>query len=374
MRSQAPRLGRYVAQPEATGEKTALARKGNEDAVDPTGGSSYRRRQQRSNHWQRATATRPCHYYVLTSQQQMPSSFEDDLVALRQFLNDSEFRRSGVVMTDLDGTAVLEREGRIYLPPSVERGLQRVHAHGRPIIANTLRFPLSVINVFGAEWHRVTGAELPLVSMKGSQIGRVVRAASGEFSFEEWSATTLLPGEIDEVLDGVDGTVSQGLDDLLVFFYRRDWRQGERIWTPKVERVNAVTAKFKSASNVFGGSVEVLREALHAQQVCMIFLLIDAPRDRLMAYQHTNRNSFFTHGSTGKADGARAIASRLGFNLSDCIGAGDASPDDFLAETGYSVIVGNGQLDFKGVRHTARVADVAALGDLLDALADDLDS
>ena len=92
-----------------------------------------------------------------------------------------------------------------------------------------------------------------------------------------------------------------------------------------------------------------------------------------MAYQHTQRNSFFTHGSTGKADGARAMASHLGFALADCIGAGDASPDDFLAEVGYAVVVGNASLDYKGLRHTARVADVSALGELLEQVAAELD-
>ena len=276
-------------------------------------------------------------------------------------------------MTDLDGTAVLEREGNIYVPPSVELGLQRVHARGRSVVANTLRFPLSVINAFGTEWHRVTGTDLPLVSMKGTQVGRVVRSVNGTFSFEEWQATTLLGSEIDEIVIGVEAMVEDGLDDLLVFFYPRDWRQGECIWTPVFERVAGTVAKYRSASSVFSGCVNVLRDALDAQPVCMIFLLVNAPEDRLMAYQHTNRNSFFTQGGTSKAAGARTIARHLGFDLPDCIGAGDASTDDFLAEVGYAVIVGNNELDFRGIRHTARVADVSALGDLLAAAADGLD-
>ena len=304
----------------------------------------------------------------------MQSLFSNDLEALRFFLEASRFRTHGVVMTDLDGTAVLEREGLVYLPPSVEWGLQRVQARGRPVIANTLRFPLSVINVFGAEWHRVTGADLPLISMKGSQIGQVVRAASGAFSFEEWQATTLDTAEIEEVMTGVEGMIANGLDDLLVFFYPRNWLRGERIWTPSAERVETIASKYRSASDVISGPCEALRQALHAEPICMIFLLIDAPQDRLMAYQHTNCSSFFTHGGTGKVDGAMSIARRLGFDLCDCIGAGDASTDDFLAEVGYAVIVGNAELDYKGTRHTARVPDVAALGELLGAIADGMDS
>lgn len=75
----------------------------------------------------------------------------DALAELRTFLASGRFQSAGALMTDLDGTAVLEREGRIYLPPEVELGLKRVHERGRPVIANTLRFPLSVITVFGAD-------------------------------------------------------------------------------------------------------------------------------------------------------------------------------------------------------------------------------
>ena len=69
--------------------------------------------------------------------------------ALRAFLADGRFAASGGLVTDLDGTAVLEREGRIFLPSSVELGLRHVHRRGRPVIANTLRFPRSVIDVLG---------------------------------------------------------------------------------------------------------------------------------------------------------------------------------------------------------------------------------
>ena len=109
----------------------------------------------------------------------LSNDLDSALRQLRSFLATGGFARAGAVITDLDGTAVLEREGRIYLPPEIELGLKRVHDLGRPVIANTLRFPLSVIRVFGAEWHRATGTHLPLVSMKGSQIGRVVTSASG---------------------------------------------------------------------------------------------------------------------------------------------------------------------------------------------------
>ena len=125
--------------------------------------------------------------------------------ALRRFLASGRFAADGAVITDLDGTAVLEREGRIYLPPAVEGGLEHIRRLGRPVIANTLRFPRSVIGVFGDEWHRSTGTDLPLVSMKGSLVGRVVRDAEGTMSFEEWHAETMTAAEIREVMVGVEG-------------------------------------------------------------------------------------------------------------------------------------------------------------------------
>ena len=301
------------------------------------------------------------------------TDLDDALGRLRSFLAPGGFARAGAVITDLDGTAVLEREGRIFLPPEIELGLKRVHDLGRPVIANTLRFPLSVIRVFGAEWHRATGTHLPLVSMKGSQIGRVVTSASGETGFEEWHAETLQAAEILEVLTGVEGLVADGLDELLVFSYPRDWTRGERIWTPQARRIPAVQAKYLSASEVFSSPVAALRDELLAEPVCMLFLLIDAPGDRLMAYQHTDRASFFTHAGVSKKSGAEAMAAHLGIDLGESIGAGDASPDDFLAACGFAVIVGSQSLDYKGVRATVRVGSIEAFGVLLAAIGDSLE-
>ena len=295
------------------------------------------------------------------------------LDALRAFLRDGRFAASGAVVTDLDGTAVLEREGRIYLPPEIELGLERIHALGRPVVANTLRFPMSVIRVFGDEWHRATGADLPLISLKGSQIGRVVRSTGGETAFEEWHADVLSEAEIGEVMGGIGGMLDEGVRDLLVFYYRRDWREGESIWTPDAARVDSVRAKYTSASTVTTGSGAELRDILLAEPLCMIFLLIDMPDDRLMAYQHTRRTSFFTHQGVSKRAGAEAMAAYLGFDLAASIGAGDAPPDDFLAAVGFAVIVGDSTLDYKGLEATVRVAGIAALGDLLAAVGHSLE-
>ena len=298
---------------------------------------------------------------------------QEHVADLRAFLRRGRFALDGAFMTDLDGTAVLEREGRIYLPPSVDRGLAHVRRLGRPVIANTLRFPRSVINVFSDEWHRSAGSDLPLVSLKGSQIGRVVRSASGETAFEEWGAAPLDAGEIAEVMTGVTGMVQDGVVDLLVFHYPRDWRQGELIWTPAASRINALARKYGSASRVFSGDVSHFHDQLLTEDISMIFLLIDLPEDRLMAYQHTQRASFFTHEGVDKRSGAHDIARHLGIDLDASIGAGDAPPDDFLAAMGFAIVVGDNDVSYRGRHGTARVAGIEELGDLLTVVGESLE-
>jgi hypothetical protein len=254
----------------------------------------------------------------------------------------------------------------------MEMGLKRVHDAGRQVVINTLRFPLSVMRVFGAEWQRVTGDDVWLVSMKGSQVGRVVATDGGELGFEEVAAFPLAASEIAEVMEGVRGLLANGADDLLVFFYPRDWRLGERIWVADPGRVDAVRDKYRSASQVFAGGVAALEARLHAEPQCMVFLLIDAPQDRLMAYQHTQASRFVTHAGVDKRHGGEALAAHLDVSLADSVGAGDAETDTFLDAVGFAVIVGNQDLAFKGRAGTVRVADPAAFGDMLSRLCDAL--
>lgn len=284
---------------------------------------------------------------------------------VHDFLLNSLFHHSGAVMTDLDGTAVHEEDGRVYIPPDVEYGLKSVHDRGRSVVINTLRFPWSVIRVFGNEWHRITGSAIPLVSLKGSQIGHVVRSGSGALGFEEIDAFPLLQSELEEVMQGIEGMVRQGAEHLLVFFYPRDWRLGELIWTPEAGRIDHVREKYLSAAEVFSGPVQALRDRLFAGPQCLVFLLNEAPEDKLMAYQHTERSRFITHEGVDKRHGAEQIARRLDIALEHSIGAGDAETDTFLAACGLAAIVGNQNLDFKGLRATVRLRNPLEWGQLL---------
>jgi hypothetical protein len=284
---------------------------------------------------------------------------------VREFLRRSCYMRDGTVMTDLDGTAVHEVEGRVTLPRLVAEGLKRVHDSGRRVVINTLRYPLSVLSAFAGEWYHLTREAIPLVALKGSQIGQIAPGPRGTLVFEEFEAFTLSTGEIEEVMQGVQGMVSGGAEELLVFFYPRDWRAGERLWTPDPARVAATAAKYRSASEVFSGPVQQLADRLSDEAVCLIFLLVDVPEDRRMAYQHTERTRFVTHVGVDKRHGARAMARCLEIDLLHSVGAGDGEADTFLTEVGLAAIVGNAQLDFKGRVGTLRLPDPLAWGRVL---------
>lgn len=287
---------------------------------------------------------------------------------LRDFLAQSDFMRHGGVMTDLDGTAVHEENGRVYVSLPMETGLKRMHDLGRAVVINSLRFPLSVIRSFGKAWYQVAGVPVPVVSMRGSLCGRLILQPSGDIVFEEIAATCLTPEDIAGILAGVSTLVDTGANELLIFFYPRDWTRGEIIWTPDATRAESVALKFRSAAQVISGDVQVLEQALLAEDICMVFRLLDLPQDRAMAYQHTQRSSFFTREGVDKLYGAQRIAQHLGIDLLHSIGAGDTPMDDFLAGVGFAVIVGNMQLEYRGRLHTVRIRDSMALGKLLYAI------
>lgn len=296
--------------------------------------------------------------------------YADHEAELRRFVEASSFRRAGGVITDIDGTAVHEHAGRAIVSRPVELALKRLRDHGRPLVLNSLRFPLSVMRSFGHEWYEISNAPLHTVAMNGSVIGRIVRDRLGRLDYEVIRAWTLERQEVDEVLRGIEGMLAGGVDDLLLFWYPLDWRRGEQLWTPDARRVPAMRARYPSADRVDACAFEGLRAALEREELCMLFLMIEAPEDRLMAYQHTQGSHFITHEGVDKRHGAREIAAHLGIDLDGSVGSGDTELDNFLDAVGLSVHVGPIALEHHGRHATVRVPDSFALGRLLDRLAD----
>lgn len=284
---------------------------------------------------------------------------------LRKFIDDSSFATGGGVVTDLDGTAVHEFQGRIVIPKEVELGLMRHYERGRPLILNSLRFPLSVIRTFGQDWYKLSNAPIPTVTLNGSLMGFVRKTVEEELEFEEAAAFPLSEPEILAALEGVRGLLSGGIKNVLVFYYPRDWRIGEVIWTPVPENIDHVKEKYLSASAVTAVEFPKLQDQMLAEDICMIFLLIDAPEDQLMAYQHTKRSNFITHKGVDKLFGARVMANHLHCDLRDSLGAGDTELDNFLAGVGMALLVGNNQLNFRGLVDTIKLNDSFELGGLL---------
>ena len=289
--------------------------------------------------------------------------------AIGDFAHRSGFTERGGVIIDLDGTAVHEENGRTVIPRPVELGLKALYDRGRPVVLNSLRFPLSVMRTFGKEWLAISNSPIPIVSMNGSQGGDVQRDEKGELCFEEVVAFPLTSNEIDAVFTGVDALLADGIRDVLLFYYPRDWRMGEIIWTPVAEKVTYVKEKYKSASAVTAVEAAKLQEQLHEEEICMIFLLIERPADDLMAYQHSKPSSFFTTKGVDKLTGAQAAADYIGFDMAASLGAGDTPMDVFLNGVGMAVHVGDRELEFRGVHSTLRVSNSFELGDVLFRLA-----
>lgn len=290
---------------------------------------------------------------------------EEAEAKLQQFIQQSSFATSGVVITDLDGTAVHEDQGKITIPKEVELGLMRHYERGRPLILNSLRFPLSVIRTFGQDWYKLSNAPIPTVTLNGSLMGFVKKTEESELVFEEAAAFPLTKDEILEALQGVQGILDDGIKNVLVFYYPRDWRIGEVIWTPVPENVTHVKEKYLSASAVTAVEFPKLQEQMLAEEICMIFLLIDAPQDQLMAYQHTKRSNFITHKGVDKLFGARVMSELFKSDLRDSLGAGDTELDTFLAGVGLALVVGNNQLNFHGLIDTIKLNNSFELGLLL---------
>jgi hydroxymethylpyrimidine pyrophosphatase-like HAD family hydrolase len=289
---------------------------------------------------------------------------------VQQFVTQSGFATSGAIVTDLDGTALHEDQGRIYIPKQVELGFKRIHDLGRPFVLNSLRFPLSVLRTFGRDWYSISNSPIPTVTLNGSLLGYVTKTDEDEMAFEEIAAFPLSAEELDDVLDGIAKMLDGGVKNILLFYYPRDWRIGEIIWTPVADRVLEVKDRYVSASSVTAVELPKLREQMHAEDICMVFLLVDAPEQELMAYQHTRRNNFFTAKGVDKLFGAQRMAEAIGFDLTRSTGAGDTELDRFLAGVGLAIVVGHLELEFKGLQHTIRLKNSLELGELLSQMAE----
>lgn len=289
---------------------------------------------------------------------------------LKDFLACAPHHMGGGIMTDLDGTAVHESEGRIVIPERVAGALKALNDHGRPVLINSLRFPLNVIRTFGREWYAITNAPLPIVSLNGSLIGYLTEAQSGQISFREIDAFCLSSEEITELLSQADQLLNAGADDLILFRYPRDWTQGELIWAPHPKHIDALKSKYLSASMVYTSSIAELEKELMSVPHCMLFLLIEERGDRLMAYQHVSRQRFITRHGVDKRFGALRLFEHLGISSEASVGAGDTLMDTFLSGIGLAVTVGAGELGFEGIHGNVRVKSSLELGELLFRLAE----
>ncbi len=293
---------------------------------------------------------------------------EDQLLRVEQFFSNSNFRTQGAVITDLDGTAVHEFEGRIIIHKGVEKGLKKIYDVGRPIVINTLRFPLSVIRTFALDWYTISNAPIPVVLLNGSQLGYITKIDE-EFSFDQLQCFPLTTEEIKAEIEKLQQFTDDGIQDIILFYYPEDWKNGEIIWTPVAERIPHLQQKYSSASSVISIPIKELANELLKNPVCMLLRLVDIPNDKLMAYQHTKRSHFVTHQGVDKLYGAGKIAGLLNFDLEHSIGAGDTDMDNFLKAVGLSVHVGKINLPFEGLKDTLRLRDFVEYGDILFQIA-----
>ena len=288
----------------------------------------------------------------------------DQLKRLESFFINSKFRQHGAVITDLDGTAVHEVEGKTVIHRNVERGLKKIYDVGRPVVVNTLRFPLSVIRTFGVDWYKISHTPIPVVLLNGSQLGFIAKM-DDEFIFEQLVSFPLMKEEINEVLNKVKKFTKEDISNIILFYYPENWEKGEVIWTPDPSRIPHLQQKYPSASTVFSVQLTDLEKESLASPVCMILLLADIPGDRLMAYQHTRRSNFITRRGVTNSFGAEKIAELLKIDLQHSIGAGDTDMDNFLNVVGLSVHVGNSKLSYQGISDTLRLSTFNEFGDLL---------
>jgi len=149
---------------------------------------------------------------------------------LKSFVRTNSLSQSFLVL-DLDGTALLEDHGKVFISSSVEEGVKALYKLKLPVVLNTLRFPLSVISTIGEAWSQLGDVPILTVLLNGSLLGQI-RRKEGKVVYEEMAAFPMNPEEIAAVVEGVDELVRAKIHDCLFFFYPRNWKEGEILWTP----------------------------------------------------------------------------------------------------------------------------------------------
>jgi hydroxymethylpyrimidine pyrophosphatase-like HAD family hydrolase len=288
-------------------------------------------------------------------------------LVLEQFMNQADFR-AGSVILDLDGTALLEDKGKVFISASVEKAVQHIVALGRPVILNTLRFPLSVIRTIAQEWIEISGPRIPAVLLNGSVIGYFEKQGE-DIVFDELASFPLLAEHTHGMVRGIQQLIENNITDIILFFYPRNWREGEIIWTPEPQRIEGLQKKYCSASQVVSWSLRELYRRVHKAEPCMALILVDRPGDALMAYQHSQPSTFHTRPGVDKAFGTREMAALLKVSLKDSLGAGDTMMDNFLTEVGLATLVGSDRLPYRGKQETVIVNDPRELGELISSFA-----
>jgi hypothetical protein len=149
------------------------------------------------------------------------------LEPLRTFVEENDLSNTFLAL-DLDGTALLEDKGKVFISSSVEKGVKALRDLNIPVVLNSLRFPLSVIDAVGEAWCQIASAPIPVVLLNGSTIGCINRS-DGQMFYEEFAAIPVARDEVQGVLDGIAQLIKAGIDDLLFFFYPRDWKEGDSV-------------------------------------------------------------------------------------------------------------------------------------------------
>jgi hypothetical protein len=287
---------------------------------------------------------------------------------LESFLDRADFGTGGVFL-DLDGVALLEMEGQLSISGTIERGVGLLGSLGRPVILNTLRFPLTVIRDIAPEWIAVYGARIPAVLMNGSVLGHIVDEGGGRLGWHEEASFPMDETMIAEIVKGFEEIIKSGSGrTVILFLYPRDWQQGEIIWTPNPSHMAHVREKYLSATSVVSWPIVELLPRMAAMELCMAAVIVDQPHDERMAYQHDEPMSFFSSPGVDKAFGAREFAKIIGISLPDSAGAGDTEMDAFLSEVGLAALVGPRDLPFRGLRETVRIRDPHEAGELITLL------